>query len=43
MAPPKMPSPQFELATIEVEKINGELSNDELLEVCRHLDLFCSK
>jgi len=28
-----MPSKQFELATVEVEKVNGVLSNDELLEL----------
>lgn len=29
-----MPSPEFELATIEVEKVNGVVnSNDDLLEV----------
>ena len=28
-----MPSPQFELATLEIEKVNATLSNDELLLV----------
>ena len=35
MATPKMPSPKFELATIEVEKVNTALSNDEMLQVGR--------
>ena len=33
MAAPKMPSAQFELATIEVEKVNAAVSNDDLLQV----------
>jgi hypothetical protein len=28
-----MPSPEFELATVEVEKVNGVVSNDDLLLV----------
>lgn len=28
-----MPSPEFELATIEVEKVNQQLSNDDMLQV----------
>ena len=33
MAAPKMPSTKFELATIQVEKLNEALANEDLLEV----------